>query len=297
MSKILLISDYLYPECKGGAEINDHVALQILRPKFNCSIKSCEEFNLSFYHDCDFSLFLVSNYVKLSEDAKLFLKYKKYVIIEHDYKFCPSRNPAKYPNFKSPEILNFDFYSNAHAIVCQSMLQKEIFNKNLGLSNLISFGGNLWTDDQFEVIEKAKENQKENKYAILEPDADKIKGREEAVSFCVKNGLQFKLIPSLSYQEFIYELSTCRGFVFFPSSPETFSRVTAEAKMLGLEIIHNENIGVCGEDYFKDDSSLFLDKMKKKRLEFVDLISTLNSQSRFFCKYVSSKNIDNMFYL
>ena len=43
-------------------------------------------------------------------------------------------------------------------------MHKNIVQKNLNLDNIVSIGGNLWSEDILDLLEKYSEHKKQNRY-------------------------------------------------------------------------------------------------------------------------------------
>ena len=156
---IYFVADIFYEEYPGGGEASNDVLIEELRN----SGYSVEKIKSSSYSGIKSSLtpydrIIFGNFALLTEEDKINVPCK-YFIIEHDYKFLQSRNPALYKDFIVPakDIINLEFYKNAAFVLCQSTFQRNIIYKNLNLSNFVVLGGNLWHDAAFEVIESLNE--------------------------------------------------------------------------------------------------------------------------------------------
>lgn len=273
---IVVISDFSYREIPGGAESNDEILMKALDERGYdgvswCSTKHFNENHLELHPDEN--LYIISNFYFISPEAKAFLSNKKYIIIEHDYKFLATRNPAEYEDCVVPKdkIIHEEFYKGAAKVLTQSRLQLDIFNKNLTLDNIKSFSGNLWTEESLDYIEQLSSKKKNGKAAILDEDFW-IKGKAQAIQFCQRHQIEYDLITKQEYFSFLDSLSNYSLYVFFPQTPETLSRVTLEAKMMNLAVITNEFTGAYHEDFYSSSGKELIKKMWVKREEIVDII-------------------------
>lgn len=274
MANILLISDFFYEEVEGGAEINDRNLINLLRKNNKIDQIKTIEFNqiYNIYQNVD--LFIISNFYFISEDAKNFLYEKKYIIIEHDYKFLRSRNPCQYENLIAPknDIIHEFFYKKAKIVLTQSKFQKSIFLKNIDLDNIKNFSGNLWDNDSLKLLKKLSSSSKNGKAALLDTNSE-FKGVKYAEDFCIKNRIIYEKIPKMKYEDFIENLSRYSLYVFFPLTPETLSRVTLEAKMLNLAVLTNKNTSAIYEDFYEKSGIELIEIMENKNLEILSIIN------------------------
>lgn len=269
MSRTLFIADYYVEQILGGGELNNDVLISSLRSQdiaIDCkNSHQVKELDIEKYDN-----FIVANFVNLSETIKGLLQSKKYIIYEHDHKYLKSRNPSNYENYIAPEdhIINRDFYKNAMAILCQSSFHAGIVRKNLKLSNIISLGGNLWTEEQFKLLEKMSTVEKKEKHAIMKSYTEH-KGTREAQQYCSSLGLEHVLIPPQPSNDFIKDLGQYKTLVFFPKTPETLSRIVVEARMMGMSTKTTNNVGAIHEDWFQKkglDLINYLRYNKKKEI-------------------------------
>ena len=268
MKKLVFISDFFVNQVAGGGEICDHVLLSLMKEddtkiiKFNSHTIINKHIRL--YRNCGFK-FLISNFCNLREDVKQeLIKYPgSYFIMEHDHKYLRTRDPSIFKNFKAPptQIINKIFYANAGAIFAQSKLHKEVIEKNLNINNVISLGMNLWTDRQLAIIEQNLDNEKKNDFAIVN-STNPTKNTQACVSYCVEKSLDYTLVGSPAYSEFIKQLSSHERYLYFPKVLETFNRVIIEARMLNCKVITTANNGCLSEDWFENYRG-------KKLIEFV----------------------------
>lgn len=270
---IVIISDFKYEEIPGGAESNDKILKDLLSVKYNVFYVKTQEFNEDFKNFTNIDLFIISNFYFISEDSKNFLSDKKYIIIEHDYKFLKSRNPNFYDNLIAPsnEIVHQEFYEKALLVLVQSKLQKSIFKKNINLKNLESFSGNLWDEESISLLKDLCNSSKNGKAAVLDSDLE-IKGTKESINFCEYNKIAYDKIPKQDYRSFLRSLSKYSLFVFFPLSPETFSRVTIEAKMMNLAVITNGNTAAIYEDLYKESGINLINLIDEKKQDIISII-------------------------
>lgn len=62
--------------------------------------------------------------------------------------------------------------------------------------------------------------------------------------------MKFELLKNLSNEDFLKQLSSSKGLIFFPRDMDVGSRITIESKLLGREVILNYNVLVQFEPWF-----------------------------------------------
>ena len=218
---------------------------------------------------------IVSNFMNLASSCKQELPSGKYnyFIIEHDHKYCKSRNPLTYPNMVVPdeEVINLDFYAAARGVLCQSKSHAEILQGNIGTSNVVNLGCNLWSDRDLEALRKRLNQPKTRKIGVMS-SPNPIKGTLKAIEFCEIKGLRAELIHQSGQLEFWDNLSNTETIVFLPQSFETYSRFAIEAKILGCKMITNKAIGAMSEDYYHLNGEELLNTIVAKKAQVLEKI-------------------------
>jgi len=259
--KYTQISDFFEDEIvNGGAELTDAKLRTFIGDVEKCkSVKVTVNFLSSRTKT---HKFIVSNFINLGEAEKKFLTLNcQYIIWEHDHKYLSTRNPSIFVDMIAPKeaIRNREFYTNAKAVVCQTELHASVVRKNLGLNNIVNFGGSIWSDEELDfLVEQLNVGHQLNSSNAYQDSKMPNKGSRAAMLWCEKNKISEKghfTVPNpiqpCSWKSFIRQLNNSSTFVFFPTVLETCSRVTVEARMLGLKIIGNQNISALQEDWFK----------------------------------------------
>ena len=280
MKKIVFVADFFVEHILGGGELNNEEIIKIFQQKKYDVVKIQSHLvDIQFLKANRNSFFIVSNFVNLSFQCRTELRELEYVIYEHDHKYLKSRNPATYEDFEAPskDIVDFHFYKKAKAVLCQSNLHKEIIEKNLGISNVINLGGNLWSLQILEFLRELSRNKKRNKCSIMDSKIPH-KNTRGSILLCEKRELDFQLVASPNYREFLKLLSLNKKFVFLPRTPETLSRVVVEARMLGCSVMTNHLVGATSEEWFSLKGEELIDFMINKRLEIVSIIENIVEQ-------------------
>jgi len=279
MNKIIFVADFFANEIPGGGELNNQELIEILRQR-NTHVLEIKSNKLTpeFISECSNKVkFIVANFVMLSQESKIMLENdREYIIYEHDHKYVKSRNPANYDNFIAPksEIINFSFYKNAKAVFCQSQFHADIVESNLKLDNIISLGGNLWSEDSLETMLSMSRVNKKPSCAIMN-STNWHKNTADAIKLCKAKQWDYDIIPPCGYIEFLLRLGQSEKFVFLPKTPETLSRIAVEARMMGLSVITNNMVGATKEEWFSLKGEELINIMFEKRKLIPNLIEEI----------------------
>ena len=273
--RIIFVADFFANQILGGGELNNQVFVHRIRERgFDVEEINSHLVTISFLKNHQDACFVIANFVNLKPVSLAYLqKHCRYVIYEHDHKYVEGRNPAHYPDFLIPreEIINYDFYKDAINVFCQSSFHKDIVEKNLLLSNIINLSGNLWSDDDLAVIEALESKDKEDRAIILHSQIPH-KNTAGAIEFCKRKNIDFMLAESASYYQFLELIAANSRLVFLPKSPETLSRIVVEARMLGLSVITNNNVGAKYEDWINLKGVDLIEYVRGMRTRIVDTV-------------------------
>ena len=291
--KFVFVADFFVNEILGGGEINNDVLADCLRQRGH-SVLERKCIHLSVAELDEEACYVISNFTQLSRPVMAALSKMKYIIYEHDHKYLRHRNPAMFTDYKAPrrEIINRDFYASALGVFCQSRFHCDILHGNISIDNIKNLGGNLWSEKSLEVMAILLQNEKQNKFSIMNSNIGH-KNTKGAVSYCENLDAEYELISSTDYHDFLSQLSRNNKFVFLPQTPETLSRVVVEARMLGVEVHANNRVGACSEDWFSLKGKPLIDFMRQKREDIVDSIEEVFSDKicRFFTPKKENKKI------
>lgn len=273
MANILFIADFFADQVSGGGELNNEVLTEKLYKRGH-TIRRVNSHLVSHMGLLYNENIIVSNFANLSEENKKDLQNKNYIIYEHDHKYLPGRNPGIYPEYHASKehIINRQFYANAKAVLCQSQFHANIARKNLELDNIVSLGGNLWSDEHLGLLEEICKNpQRQDKHAVIISNTDH-KNTHGAINFCEAMQLDYDLIPPSEPTTFLRELGSCSTLVFLPKTPETLSRVVVEARMMGMGTKTTNNVGATHEEWFSKKGLDLIEYMRYKQEEIINIV-------------------------
>lgn len=279
--KIFFIADAFLEDILGGGELNNEELFKMLDKQYKVYKVRSHAVTNAFLKDNKDSFFIVSNFINLKDSCIEILSDLDYIIYEHDHKYIKSRNPAVYEDFIAPkrDIVNLRFYKNAKKVFCQSLLHKNIMQKNINIENIHNLSGNLWSEDNLSVMRILSRKEKKDRYSIMN-SLIKHKNTKETAYYCDRKGLQYDLVASSNYNEFLSLLSSNKKFMFLPKTPETLSRVVVEARMMGCVVTTNNLVGAVGEPWFKLKGEELIDYMFKKRKEIFDIVVSLYKERK-----------------
>ena len=275
---IIYISDFFVDQIAGGGELVDDCLMKHLTSRgFSVSRVNSDKADPVFLQKNKDNFFIVSNFVRLEEQSKRILESARYMIYEHDHKYILERDPSPYKDFIVPQdrLCNLSFYRNAQAVVCQSKLHAEVARKNIKSSNIVSAGCTLWSQKHLDILRKHLGAEKTDKAAVLDSD-NRVKGKFPAIDLCTRKNIDYELIKSPDYDNFIQQLSTKKSLVFFSQVLESFCRLVVEARILGCKLITNKMNGCTSEKWFGAfKGAKLLEHVESKQVEVVDKVVSI----------------------
>jgi len=226
---------------------------------------------------------ILGNFSGVSQESliELVLSKVKYTIIECDYKYCSYRSSHLHKlqtghecDCHKQKIGKFirTFFQKANKVFFMSEGQMNEYIKLFPQFNNDNFLLQTSTFEQktLDHLKQLRElrnaNGHNNKFAILK-GGSWIKAEKETVDWALQNQIQFDLIGGFKPEQFLSELSKYRGLVFKPAGFDTAPRLVIEAKLLGLELILNDNVQHKDEAWFTSDIEN-CEKYLKTRVEY-----------------------------
>ncbi len=188
----------------------------------------------------------------------------KYVVLEYDYKFCAHRSLEKHLAVEGKPCdchekpigdLISTFFGNSSGIFWMSEQQQEIYrNKFPSLEDTDQYVLSSVFDETFfmslKILREKYKDHDRTEWLVLRSNSW-IKGSEAGVEYCKKNSLPYREISGLSYDALLEELAQAKGFVFLPPGGDTCPRIVIEAKLLGCELVLNDNVQHAKEMWFE----------------------------------------------
>ena len=269
MRDYIFIDDFFLEDCLlGGGELNNYELIKCLEKK-GVTVETVNSHLVSeeFIKSNIKKNFIISNFWNLRNSCMNLLEQKgKYIIYEHDHKYLNIRDPSSFENYIAPKknLINLNFYKNAIATICQSKLHQTVIKKNLEFENIHSVGGNLWSSETLDIVEKFSERDKEEKYSIM-ASPNPIKNTGVAIKYCKVKEYEYELIRMMPHTDFLDTISKNKGLVFFPRVLETLNRVVIEARMMNCQVVTNKKVGATSEPWFSLKGKELISKMREKR--------------------------------
>jgi hypothetical protein len=262
-SDVVFVSDLFVDEYTGGAELSTEALFKtspfkVHKLKSNLMTKELIQQGVNktwiFFNftgmDLNLIPFIVSNLY--------------YFIVEYDYKFCRYRSIELHKIKENKECNCHDedygkfisaFFVGSEKIFWMSDQQKNRYQerfpfladeKSIRLTSIF----NIKDLEHIENLQKSrKENGHNKKWAIIGSNSW-IKGIEQSKKLLEKENKEYDILSGLAYGDLLRNLSEYQGLCFQPLGGDTCPRIVIEAKLLGLELLVNENVQHSTEEWF-----------------------------------------------
>lgn len=274
-TKYVFVADFFHPEIIGGAELTSEAVIRGVGSDSSVLFKlHSSNLTQKLILDNQEKIWVFGNNSMV--DLGLLGLFPKlgirYVFFEYDFKPCTWRSTIKHQlnNKGKPCTCHLEKYGKSHADFmtgakvlywCSDKQRDKFYSlfpdykgKTVNFTQSSTFFPE--TIENIRRIRNKKiagEITVENKWAIL-GSSSWIKGTDDAVNYCTKNNLNYKILQNLDNEAFLTELAKSKGLVFFPRDMDVGSRITTETKLLGGEYIVNENVFHVTEAWFNQST-------------------------------------------
>ncbi len=267
-ANVVFVCDFYGEDMQGGAELTTEALLEKAPKNLRVFKMHSSSLTTEILGKNKDKLFVFGNYTNIV-DVDVFQELAtgeyKYWIIEYDFKMCRWRSPklhtmsTKQPACDCPQQEHGarikEWFGNAQRMFWMSEQQKNVELERLGLNSkdpkhiVLSsmFSEQTLRDLKMRRLRVIARRQKA---AILPDDSTWIKGVEQTKVFCKLRGIEHESLQKLPYSQFLDSLSVYKSFVFMPLDWDTCPRSVIEAKLLGCEVMVNDNTLHAKEEWF-----------------------------------------------
>lgn len=262
---VVFVSDLFASEYTGGAELTSE-ALILSSPLSVFRVHS-RDVSLETLQSGHQKFWIFGNFSGLNPDIiPTIIANMRYSVLEFDFKVCRHRSLQKHLIAENKPCdchtsmtgkMVSAFYFGAKSLWWMSEKQQETY------LSLFPFLGEIQNDvlssvfspEFFLYINQLREKYKNtprDKWLVIGSQSW-IKGTEDSVNHCIDNNLDYDIVWNLPYDQLLDKLAQSKGLVFLPRGSDTCPRTVIEAKLLGCELVLNENVQHRDEIWFDTD--------------------------------------------
>lgn len=265
-SNVVFVADLFEDEHLGGAELSTE-ALFSTAPYSTFKLKSSEVSEENISNGAG-KIWVFFNFRGMNHQLiPLIVQSLNYYIVEYDYKFCTYRSMDLHKRETGNDCdchdsslgkLISSFYFGSNHIFWMSKQQKKIYDDRFPFlaekdNTVLS---SIFKDDDLSLIENLRNSRSldgiNDKYAIVDGKSW-IKGVETTRAYLDNLNEEYDVLGGLTYSDLLRTLSEYKGLAFMPVGGDTCPRLVIEAKLLGLDLILNENVQHANEKWFNQD--------------------------------------------
>lgn len=282
---IVFVSDLFLQDYPGGAELTTDALLQDCPlPTLLVRSQQLSAEILTKYKDW---FWIFGNFADIPPASLIYISQNlEYTALEYDYKYCKYRSSEKHENAegvcncglsqqgKSTSI----FLANAQNVWFMSHGQRDFYCNLYPFLNKehVKVLSSVFDAKSLEYFSQVDTSIKNDRW-LIQRSPSWIKGTAAAIAYATENNLEYEIFEGLSYNQMLDKFAKSKGFLTFPRGKDTCPRTAIEAKLLGCEIISNENVQHRDEEWFAGDKNVAMAYLKNRTKIFWR--ETLNNSS------------------
>jgi len=260
--KIVFVQDFFLDDLIGGAELSMD-ALHKSAPQKIALIRS-SEMSIGLAKSAEKKHWVFGNFAQLDPTLIQFFTTSNisYSVYEHDYKFCRWRSVERHLIEGGEQCfceshpwgkLVESFFLGAKQLWFCSQRQLRRYQDRLPslLGAKCDVLSATFGDDFFQRIVpliNSLPGRKKSGWLTLE-SSSWIKGTQDAKQWLEDNGKTYTTISGMTPDQVLEAMANAEGFVCLPRGADVSNRMVTEAKLLGCNIVTNENVQHVGEEW------------------------------------------------
>ncbi len=256
----ILVADLFSKDYQGGAELTTNSLVAHSRVPIICIYS--HQLSRDLIEQYKDRHWIFGNYHNVPTDILLeCCKSLEYSVLEYDYKYCKERLPEKHID-KEGECLCENSSRGKMISVFMSRAQNNFFMSKKQMEKYFQIFpflqnsncrvlSSVFSPEKLLYMKSLDTKNKNNKYLIQNSNSW-VKGTQDAIRYAKENSLDYELFSEISHEEVLKKFSEYKGFIFLPQGPDTCPRTVIEARILGCDLILNDNVQHKDEDWFSN---------------------------------------------
>ena len=215
-----------------------------------------------------FDVHIIGNTKNINKTIiKMLNSLGRHVLIEHDNRICrydgdfsrARKEPVHYYIHRCicPHLKFQRLYKSGLGTIFHTRRQLVAYQKNpfFYAKNIEILGCAAMNRSFFERVEKFRSVSKKKSGTAVFYSPHSNKGYEQSKNYCLERGIKPIEISDITPDEVLDVFERSEQFVYLPQGIEWAGRMPIEARFLGCKVIVNNNVGVAGEPWWKQDDS------------------------------------------
>jgi glycosyltransferase involved in cell wall biosynthesis len=265
-TQIVFVADMFSEQYSGGAELTSDALIEACPLSIEKVL--CKDVTLDLLEQGQNKYWIFGNFSSLDFNLiPTIVANMKYSVVEYDYKYCKYRSPEKHYFAEQTECdcektqhgkLISAFYYGSQSLWWMSEKQQDFYFERFPFlqEKYNTVLSSVFSDFFFQKVAELRNKQHKRSGWIVLGSNSWVKGADLAEQWCIENKKDYKVLWGLSYEDLLTELSLAEGFVYLPKGKDTCPRMVIEAKVLGCELVLNDNVQHKDEEWFSDASTI-----------------------------------------
>ena len=210
----------------------------------------------------------------------------RYVILEYDYKFCAYRSIEKHKaetgndcdchNGNIGKLVSAFYFAADHLFWMSEAQRKRYLDRFPFLGDKSdTVLSSIFGEEFFQKISTLNKEKKERSGWVVLGSKSWIKGFNLAENWCKTNGKEYEVVWDLPYDKVLEKMSNAEGFVYLPEGGDTCPRMVIEAKVLGCDVVINDNVQHAVEKWFQGSPDDVCDHLRGRPDVFWGIVNKI----------------------
>lgn len=308
-SDVVFVADMFMDEYTGGAELTTGALAN------NATYKTfqlkCDELSDELLMKGAQKIWVFFNFSRI--DFNMLPKIVancRYFIVEYDYKFCRYRSIDIHKMNEDKECdchqqqwgkLVSAFFTGAEHIFWMSEGQRNIYHERFSFlkerpQTILSSIFEVKDLEHIEKLHNARQSNGHNDKFVVINSSSPIKGVEQTKNHLDQQNIEYDIVGGLNYSDLLRTLSEYKGLAFMPLGGDTCPRLVIEAKLMGLELMLNENVQHQTESWWQQERDEIEDYLLQGFNRFWDTINDFVNRDIKLSGYTQAYNVMNSDY-
>lgn len=297
-NKIVFVADLFAEDYAGGAELTSEALIK--KSPYEVVKLRSQQVTQELIQKLQSCYWVFGNFFSIDPNLlPVIMQNINYSVLEYDYKFCSYRSIEKHREETGSDCdchnkqigqLISSFYLAADHVFWMSSGQKDRFTErfqNLGTKDTTILSS-VFDDDFLTRVKNRREKDRQG-WIVLGSNSW-IKGADDAVKWCNDNGKNYQICWNLPYNDMLDRLETSVGFVYLPRGGDTCPRMVIEAKLLGCQVVTNDNVQHAGEDWWQNSPASICDYLEGRPSIFWSKITSFIQHQPTLSGYSTTYN-------
>lgn len=283
MNNIVFVADLFAEDYEGGAELTTDALIKA--SNFNVIKIRSRDINVELVQKHQNDYWVFGNFAGLNFNLiPLIVSNLNYAVLEYDYKFCNYRSIEKHKvaTGKDCDCANqvlgkyvSSFYYAADHIFWMSAGQRDRYHTYFPflIKKNQTVLSSVFDQNFFNVLEIVKQDSNSTREGWIVLGSDSwIKGKDAAIKWCEDNQKKYEIVWNIPYADLLGKLACAEGFVYLPLGGDTCPRMVIEAKLLGCQVVVNNNVQHSNEKWWQSSPDDVCDYLKGRPRVFWSII-------------------------